>query len=104
MNKSKSIAPTRTTDDPGARLPDHELIRLDAVAHPERTHGEHVEAAREISGRTYAEDLRRISPAAQAPPSPASSKPTTSVSRSGSCRQPHAGHRPVWAPGRFDHR
>jgi hypothetical protein len=38
----------------------------DAAAHPERTHGEHVEAAREIAGRTYVEDLRRISPVAQA--------------------------------------
>jgi hypothetical protein len=47
------------------RLPDHELIRLDA-AHPERTYSEHLEAAREIAGRTYVEDLRRITPAAQA--------------------------------------
>jgi hypothetical protein len=29
-------------------------------------YSEHVEAAREIAGRTYVEDLRRISPAAQA--------------------------------------
>ena len=48
------------------RVPDHELIRLDAAAHPERTYSEHVEAAREIAGRTYVEDLRRISSAAQA--------------------------------------
>ncbi len=40
--------------------PDHELIRLDAAAHPERTYSEHVEAARVIAGRTYVEDLRRI--------------------------------------------
>ncbi len=40
--------------------PDHELIRLDAAAHPERTYSEHVEAAREIAGRTYVEDLRRV--------------------------------------------
>ncbi len=48
--------------------PDHELILLDAAAHPERTHSEHVEAAREIAGRTYVADLRRIqrSSAAQA--------------------------------------
>jgi hypothetical protein len=31
-----------------------------------RTYSEHVEAAREIPGRTYVEDLRRISPAARA--------------------------------------
>jgi len=42
------------------RVPDHELIRLDAAAHPERTYSEHVEVAREIAGRTYVEDLRRI--------------------------------------------
>jgi hypothetical protein len=40
--------------------PDHERIRLDAAAHPERSYREHVEAAREIAGRTYREDLRRI--------------------------------------------
>ena len=45
-------------------LPDHELIRLDAAAHPERTPSEHEAAAREIAGKTYLEDLRRISPAA----------------------------------------
>ena len=66
MDAPKSSAPARTTKDPAPRLPDHELIRLDAAAHPERTHSEHVEAAREIAGRTYVEDLRRISPAAQA--------------------------------------
>ncbi|MDQ3315994.1 MAG: hypothetical protein M3522_01525 [Actinomycetota bacterium] len=48
------------------RVPDHELIRLDAAAHPERSYREHVEAAREVAGRTYVEDLRRISPAAWA--------------------------------------
>ena len=48
------------------RLPDHELIRLDAAAHPERTYSEHEAAARTIVGRTYVEDLRRISTAAQA--------------------------------------
>jgi hypothetical protein len=42
------------------KLPDHELIRRDAAAHPERTYLEHVEAARRIAGRTYVEDLRRI--------------------------------------------
>ena len=61
----KSSAPTRTPEDPATRLPDHELIRLDAAAHPERTYAEHVAAARAIAGRTYREDLRRISPAAQ---------------------------------------
>jgi len=45
------------------RLPDHELIRLDAAAHPERTYSEHVQAAREIAGRTYVKDLARISAA-----------------------------------------
>ena len=39
---------------------------LDAAAHPERTYSEHVSAAQEIAGRTYVEDLRRISTAAQA--------------------------------------
>ena len=41
------------------RLPDHVLIRRDAAAHPGRTYSEHVEAAREIAGRTYRDDLRR---------------------------------------------
>ena len=62
----KSSAPAHPTKDPAPRLPDHELIRLDAAAHPERTPSEHEAAAREIAGRTYVEDLRRISPAAQA--------------------------------------
>ncbi len=57
MDATKSSVP---------RLPDHELIRLDAAAHPERSYAEHVEAAREIAGRTYREDLRRISPGAMA--------------------------------------
>lgn len=57
MDQTKRTAP---------RLPDHELIRLDARRHPERTPSEHVEAARRIAGRTYREDLRRISPAANA--------------------------------------
>jgi len=51
MDEQKDTAP---------RLPDHELIRLDAAAHPERSYSEHVEAARVIAGRTYVEDLRRI--------------------------------------------
>ena len=42
------------------RVPDHELIRLDAAANPRRSYREHIEAAREIAGRTYVEDLRRI--------------------------------------------
>jgi hypothetical protein len=41
------------------RLPDHELIRRDAAAHPERGYREHVEAAREIAAKSYREDLRR---------------------------------------------
>lgn len=43
-----------------SRVPDHEAIRRDAAAHPERTYSEHVQAAREIAGETYREDLRRI--------------------------------------------
>jgi len=57
MDTSKSSAP---------RLPDHELIRLDAAAHPERTYSEHEAAARRIAGETYRRDLSRISPAANA--------------------------------------
>ena len=66
MDQHKDNAPRVPTEDPAPRLPDHELIRLDAAAHPERTPSEHEAAAREIVGRTYVEDLRRISPAAQA--------------------------------------
>ena len=66
MDKKHSTAPAHPTKDPAPRLPDHELIRLDAAAHPERTPSEHEAAARTIVGRTYVEDLRRISPAAQA--------------------------------------
>jgi hypothetical protein len=54
MDTSKHSAPT------APKLPDHELIRRDAAAHPERSYSEHVEAARAIAGRTYVEDLRRI--------------------------------------------
>jgi hypothetical protein len=64
VDAPKSSAPAHPTKAPAPRLPDHELIRLDAAAHPERIYSEHVEAAREIAGRTYLEDLRRISPAA----------------------------------------
>ncbi len=45
---------------PEGSVPDHELIRLEAAAHPERSYREHVQAAREIAGRTYRDDLRRI--------------------------------------------
>lgn len=48
------------------RVPDHEMIRRDAAAHPERTYSEHVEAARRMAAQTYRDDLARISPAAQA--------------------------------------
>jgi hypothetical protein len=41
-------------------VPTHERIRRDAAAHPERTYSEHVQAAREIAGRTLVDDLRRI--------------------------------------------
>ena len=51
MDHSKRTAP---------RVPDHERIRLDAAANPERSYNEHVEAAREIAGRTFVEDLSRI--------------------------------------------
>ncbi len=51
MDPTKSSAP---------RLSDHELIRRDAAANPHRTYNEHVEAAREIAGRTFVEDLSRI--------------------------------------------
>ena len=66
MDRRKSSAPAHPTKDPAPRLPDHELIRLDAAAHTERTPSEHEAAARAIAGRTYVEDLRRISPVAQA--------------------------------------
>ena len=52
------------TEHSAPRTPDHELIRLDAAAHPERTYSEHVVAARRIAAETYREDLSRISPAA----------------------------------------
>ena len=52
MTTSKNTAPT-------AKVPDHELIRLDAAAHPERTPSQHEDAARRIAARTYVEDLRR---------------------------------------------
>ena len=48
------------------RTPDHELIRRDAAAHPDRLPSEHEAAARRIAGETYRDDLARISPAAQA--------------------------------------
>ncbi len=54
------------TEHSAPRTPDHELIRLDAAAHPERTYSEHVEAARRIVAETYRDDLARISPAANA--------------------------------------
>ncbi len=49
-----------TTKDTAPRVPDHERIRLDAAANPQRSYREHVEAARRVAGRTYVEDLRRI--------------------------------------------
>jgi len=57
MNTSKHNAPS---------VPDHQLIRRAAAAHPERLPSEHEAAARRIAGRTYVEDLQRISPAANA--------------------------------------
>ncbi len=55
-----------TQDSTVPSVPDHELIRLDAAANPQRSYREHVEASREIAGETYRRDLSRISPAAQA--------------------------------------
>jgi hypothetical protein len=52
------------TEHSAPRTPDHELIRLDAAAHLERTCSEHITAARAIAGETYRRDLSRISPAA----------------------------------------
>ena len=57
MNTSKHNAPS---------VPDHELIRRDAAATLQRSYREHIEASRDICGETYVEDLRRISPAANA--------------------------------------
>jgi hypothetical protein len=49
-----------TRKDTAPRLPDHERIRRDAAAHPERSYSEHVAASRAILGAEYQEDLRRI--------------------------------------------
>jgi hypothetical protein len=46
--------------DTAPRLPDHERIRRDAAAHPQRSYREHVQASRAILGAEYLEDLRRI--------------------------------------------
>jgi hypothetical protein len=51
MDKENSTVPP---------VPDHERIRLDAAANPQRSYREHIEAAREIAGEAYREDLRRI--------------------------------------------
>ncbi len=40
-------------------LPDHEKIRRDSAANPQRSYSEHVQASRAIAGRTYVEDLKR---------------------------------------------
>lgn len=42
------------------KLPDHELIRLDAAAHPERTYSEHVAAAEEVAATSYREEIRAM--------------------------------------------
>ncbi len=63
MEYTERNAALETTDAQYAgveKLPDHELIRLDAAAHPERSYSEHVDAARAIAGRTYVDDLARI--------------------------------------------
>lgn len=49
-----------TTNHTAPRLPDHELIRRAAAAHPDRLPSEHEAAARTIAARTYVEDMRRI--------------------------------------------
>ncbi len=51
MDHSKRTAPS---------VPDHEKIRLDAAANPQRSYREHVAASRIILGEQYREDLRRI--------------------------------------------
>ena len=51
--------------DTAPSVPDHELIRREAAGRPDRLPSEHEAAARRIAGRTYREDLSRISPAAQ---------------------------------------
>lgn len=45
-------------------LADHELIRLEAAAHPECTPSEPEKAARRIAAKSYREDLARITQAA----------------------------------------
>jgi hypothetical protein len=48
---SKSSAP---------KLPDHEAIRIDAAAHPERTPSEHIEAAERLAAKEYRFSTRRL--------------------------------------------
>lgn len=57
MDVSKSSASSEA-------VPAHELIRLDAAAHPERLPSEHEAAARRIAGKEYRRGLSRISRAA----------------------------------------
>ncbi len=42
------------------KLPDHELIRLDAAAHLERTYREHVAAAEEAAAAEYRAEIRAM--------------------------------------------
>jgi hypothetical protein len=42
------------------KLPDHELIRRDAAAHPERTYREHVAAAEEVAAAEYRAEIRAM--------------------------------------------
>jgi len=53
MDAIKRTAPT-------AKIPDHELIRLDAAAHPERTYSEHEAAARSIAAVSYRGEIRAM--------------------------------------------
>jgi len=52
--------------DTAPSVPDHEKIRLDAAAHPDRLPSEHEAAARRIAAKIYRDDLARITRAAWA--------------------------------------
>ncbi len=48
------------TQDTAPKAPDHELIRLDAAEHPERSYREHIEAARRIAAPSYRAEIHRL--------------------------------------------
>jgi len=54
------------TEHNAPSTPVHELIRLDAAAHPDRLPSEHEAAARRIAAKIYRDDLARITRAAWA--------------------------------------